>query len=210
MNELNHFKKEIAYFMRRLYKRGLTTTSGGNISIKLPNGMVLITASQTDKGRMKATDVGMTDMHGRPLSNKLKLSMETGMHLAVYKNRPDVHAIVHAHPPLATSFAVAHKSINVNLMGESRAVVGKIATAPYQLMGTLALAEVVATEITTANAVLLANHGVLTVGKSLLEAFDRLEVLESCAKVELLSNLIGGAQPLSSEEVQAIDKLMNT
>ncbi|HOI31910.1 MAG: class II aldolase/adducin family protein [Bacteroidales bacterium] len=210
MNELNHFKKEIAYFMRRLYKRGLTTTSGGNISVKLPNGMVLITASQTDKGRMKASDVGMTDIHGRNLSNKLKLSMETGMHLAVYKNRPEVHAIVHAHPPLATSFAVAHKSINVNLMGESRAVVGKIATAPYQLMGTLALAEVVATEITTANAVLLANHGVLTVGKSLLEAFDRLEVVESCAKVELLSSLIGGAQPLSSEEVQAIDKLMNT
>jgi len=196
--------------MRRLYKRGLTTTSGGNISVKLPNGMVLITASQTDKGRMKASDVGMTDIHGRNLSNKLKLSMETGMHLAVYKNRPEVHAIVHAHPPLATSFAVAHKSINVNLMGESRAVVGKIATAPYQLMGTLALAEVVATEITTANAVLLANHGVLTVGKSLLEAFDRLEVVESCAKVELLSSLIGGAQPLSSEEVQAIDKLMNT
>ncbi len=172
--------------------------------------MVLITASQTDKGRMKASDVGMTDKHGRSLSNKLKLSMETGMHLAVYKNRPDVHAIVHAHPPLATSFAVAHKSINVDLMGESRAVVGKIATAPYQLMGTLALAEAVAAEITTANAVLLANHGVLTVGKSLLEAFDRLEVLESCAKVELLSSLIGGAQPLSSEEVQAIDKLMNT
>ncbi len=210
MNELNHFKKEIAYFMRRLYKRGLTTTSGGNISVKLPNGMVLITASQTDKGRMKAAEVGMTDMHGRNLNNNLKLSMETGMHLAVYKCRPDAHAIVHAHPPLATSFAVAHKSINVDLMGESRAVIGKIATAHYQLMGTQALAEAVAKEITAANAILLANHGVLTVGKSLLEAFDRLEVLESCAKIEIFSNLIGKAHPLSNEDVQAIDNLMNS
>jgi L-fuculose-phosphate aldolase len=136
--------------------------------------------------------------------------METGMHLAVYKCRPDAHAIIHAHPPLATSFAVAHKSINVDLMGESRAVIGKIATAHYQLMGTQALAEAVAKEITAANAILLANHGVLTVGKSLLEAFDRLEVLESCAKIEIFSNLIGKAHPLSNEDVQAIDNLMNS
>jgi len=196
--------------MRRLYKRGLTTTSGGNISVKLPNGMVLITASQTDKGQMKAKDICMTDMQGRPLSSKLKQSMETGMHLAVYKSRPDINAVVHAHPPLATSFAVAHKKINVNLMGESRAIVGNIATASYKLMGTQALAEAVAEKITAANAILMANHGVLTVGKSLLEAFDRIEVLESCAKVEIISNLIGRAHPLNQNELQAIDKLMNT
>lgn len=210
MNELNHFRKEIAYFMRRLYKRGLTTTSGGNISVKLSNGMVLITASQTDKGRIKARNVGMIDLHGRQLSAKVKLSMETGMHLAVYKARPDIHAIVHAHPPTATSFAVAHRPINPDLMGESRAVLGKIKVAPYRLMGSQDLAEAVAHETKEANAVLLANHGVLTVGKSLLEAFDRLEVLENCAKVELLANLIGTSHQLSPEEVQAIDKLMNT
>lgn len=207
MNELNHFRKEIAYFMRRLYKRGLTTTSGGNISVKLPNGMILITSSQTDKGRMKAADVGMTDMHGRNLSTKLKLSMETGMHIAVYKARPDICAIVHAHPPLATSFAVAHKSINTALMGESRAVLGEIATAPYQLMGTEALAETVATHLAQANVVLLENHGVLAVGKDLLQAFDRLEVTEACAKIQLLSQLIGQPQALSADEVLAIDKL---
>lgn len=209
MEQYKDVRKEIAYFMRRLYKRGLTTTSGGNISMKLANGLILITASQTDKGRMKASDVGITDLHGRSVSGKMRLSMETGMHLAVYKSRPDVHAIVHAHPPVATSFAVAHKTINVDLMGESRAIVGKLAEAPYKLMGTQALAEAVAANIQTANAVLLANHGVLTVGKSLLEAFDRLEVLESCAKVELLSNLIGRSYPLSQEELQAIDKMMN-
>ncbi|MDA3944265.1 MAG: class II aldolase/adducin family protein [Bacteroidetes bacterium] len=208
MNELNHYRKEIAYFMRRLYKRGLTTTSGGNISVKLPNGMILITASQTDKGRMKAQDIGMTDMQGRQLSTNVKLSMETGMHLAVYKARPDIHAIVHAHPPTATSFAVAHQPINPDLMGESRAVLGKIAVAPYKLMGSQELADAVAKEITDTHVVLLANHGVLAVGKSLLEAFDRLEVLEACAKIQLMSNMIGGAHALSHSDVQAIDKMM--
>lgn len=207
MNEINHFRKEIAYFMRRLYKRGLTTTSGGNISMKLSNGMVLITASQTDKGRMKAADVGMTDMHGRNLSTSQKLSMETGMHLAVYKARPDVCAIVHAHPPVATSFAVAHKSINTALMGESRAVLGDIAVAPYKLMGTPDLAETVATHLGQVNVVLLSNHGVLAAGKNLLQAFDRLEVTEACAKIQVYSQLIGQPQALSAEEVKAIDKL---
>lgn len=207
MNEINHFRKEIAYFMRRLYKRGLTTTSGGNISMKLSNGMVLITASQTDKGRMKAADVGMTDMHGRNLSTSQKLSMETGMHLAVYKARPDVCAIVHAHPPVATSFAVAHKSINTALMGESRAVLGDIAVAPYKLMGTPDLAQTVATHLGQANVVMLSNHGVLAAGKNLLQAFDRLEVTEACAKIQVYSQLIGQPQALSAEEVKAIDKL---
>lgn len=210
MKAHNHFRKEIAYFMRRLYKRGLTTTSGGNISLKLADGIILITSSQTDKGRMKAADIGMTDMQGNQLSPKLKLSMETGMHIAVYKVRPDINAIVHAHPPLATSFAVAHKSIDTALMGESRAVLGNIAIAAYQLMGTEALAETVAAQLTEANVVLLANHGVLAAGKDLLQAFDRLELTEACAKIQLFSQLIGQPQPLSDEEVQAIDKLMQS
>jgi len=207
MNEFNHFRKEIAYYMRRLYKRGLTTTSGGNISLKLPDGKILITASQTDKGRMKAADVGITDLQGRNLSKNLKLSMETGMHIAVYKARPEICAIVHAHPPLATSFAVAHKRINTTLMGESRVVLGEIATAPYHLMGTEALAESVATHLAQANVVLLANHGVLAVGKDLLQAFDRLEVAEACAKIQFYSQLIGQPQALSAAEIQAIDNL---
>ncbi len=156
---------------------------------------------------MKAADVGMTDSHGRNLSTKLKLSMETGMHLAIYKARPDICAIVHAHPPVATSFAVARKSINTALMGESRAVLGDIAVAPYKLMGTPALAETVATHLGHANVVMLANHGVLATGKNLLQAFDRLEVTEACAKIQLYSQLIGQPQALSAEEIKAIDKL---
>ncbi len=207
MDQHKFIRKEIAYFMRRLYKQGLTTSSGGNISFRLDEN-VLITPSQTDKGRMKASEIGMTDLHGNSLSTQYKLSMETGMHLAVYKARPDVKAIVHAHPVTATSFAVAHQTIDCSLLGEARAIIGEPVLASYQLMGTQKLAYEVAKAILHGNVVLMENHGILAVGNSLLEAFDRLEVLEACARVNILTKLIGNAVGLSAHELAAIDKMM--
>lgn len=208
VNSLTAMKKEIAYFMRLLYKRGLTTTSGGNISAML-DGFLLITPSQTDKGRMKASDIIVFDAKGRNISKALRPSMETGMHMAIYAARPDVKAIVHAHPVAATGFAASHRLIDCNLIGESRALIGEPVIAPYRLMGTDDLAAVVAEACVASNAVLLANHGVLTVGNSLLEAFDRMEVLEACARINLIAKMLGGGKPLSNENLIAIDKLMN-
>ncbi|MDP2238170.1 MAG: class II aldolase/adducin family protein [Bacteroidales bacterium] len=208
MNELKTHKKAIAYFMRRLYKQGLTTTSGGNISVRAGD-YILVTPSQTDKGRMKAREIGILDMNGINQNPELKLSMETGMHLAVYAARPDVMAIVHAHPPTATAFAVAQKKIDTTLMGESWAILGDIALAPYALMGTPQLAQQVAEAAKNSEVVMMVNHGILAVGKSLLEAFDRIEVLENCAKVNLIVNNLGAINPLSKLQLEAIDKLMN-
>lgn len=208
VNHLTNMKKEIAYFMRRLYKRGLTTTSGGNISAML-DGYMFITPSQTDKGRMKASDIIVFDTEGRNLSKTSKPSMETGMHMAIYKIRPDVKAIVHAHPVAATGFAASHRLIDCSLIGESRALIGEPVIAPYRLMGTDDLASVVADACVAANAILLANHGVLTVGSSLLEAFDRMEVLEACARINLIATMLGGGKQISRENLLAIDKLMN-
>jgi len=196
--------------MRRLYKQGLTTSSGGNISFRVDEGFILITPSQTDKGRMKAKEIGLTDMHGKSSSSKLKLSMETGMHLAVYKARPDIKAIVHAHPITATSFAVAHHNIDCSLMGEARAIVGEPVLAQYALMGTQTLADSVAKATENANVVLMENHGILAVGNSLLEAFDRLEVLEACARVNILTKIIGKSVGLPPKDLAAIDKMMQT
>lgn len=207
MDQHKIIRKEIAYFMRRLYKQGLTTSSGGNISFRLGD-TVLITPSQTDKGRMKASEIGMTDLRGNSLSTQYKLSMETDMHLAVYKARPDVKAIVHAHPVTATSYTVAHQTIDCSLMGEARAIIGEPVLASYQLMGTQKLANEVAKAILHGNVVLMENHGILAVGNSLLEAFDRLEVLEACARVNILTKLIGNAVGLSAHELAAIDKMM--
>jgi L-fuculose-phosphate aldolase len=208
MDKSGAFRKEVAYFMRRLYKRGLTTTSGGNISLKLSDVTILITASQTDKGRMKADDVARIDFHGRNLSARLKPSMETGMHLAVYNRRPDIKCIIHAHPPIATAFAVAHKNINTAIIGEAYALAGKPSLAKYALMGSEALANAVAEAAADSNLILMANHGVMALGASLLEAFDRLEVLENCARIELASGLIGNTKALNDIELKAIDKLI--
>lgn len=207
MDALKTHKKDIAYFMRRLYKRGLTTSSGGNISLR-QNGFLLITPSQTDKGRMKAKEICVIDSEGLNQSPKQKFSMETAMHQAVYAVRDDVKAIVHAHPPFATSFAVNHQTINTALMGESWAVLGIPAFAPYALMGSEALADTVAQAAINANVVVMANHGILAMGSSLLEAFDRIEVLENCAKIQLLASLNGKAKELEPLQIEAINKLM--
>ena len=207
MDALKTYKKEIAYFMRRLYTRGLTTSSGGNISL-MQDRFLLITPSQTDKGRMKAKEICVIEAQGHNQTPKLKLSMETAMHQGVYAVRDDVKAIVHAHPPFATSFAVNHQTIHTTLMGESWAVLGLPAFAPYGLMGSKALAENVAQAAINANLVVMANHGILAMGSSLLEAFDRIEVLENCAKIQLLANLNGKAKELQLSDIEAINKFI--
>jgi L-fuculose-phosphate aldolase len=210
MDSTKPWKKEVAYFMRRLYKRGLTTTSGGNISLRLSDNVFLVTPSQTDKGRMKADEVVRVDRKGRKLSQGSNPSMETALHLAIYHQRPDINCIVHAHPPFSTAFAAARKNINTAIIGEAYAIVGKPVVAEYALMGSTALAEKMAEAATIAQVLLMANHGVMALGKSLLEAFDRLEVLENCARIELATKAIGDAIPLGKSDLEAIEDLMKT
>ncbi len=201
-------RKEVAYFMRRLYEQKLTTCSGGNISFKADEKNVLITPSQLDKARLIAGQIGILSVDVENLTPELKPSMETGMHLSIYKKRPDIKAVVHAHPPFATSFSTTNKKINCKLNGEARFVVGEPVYTEYALMGSEKLAEIVSEATLNANVVLMKNHGVLTVGKTLLEAFDRLEVFEASAKITLITELLGGRQELSADELKAIDDLL--
>lgn len=205
MEYIEH-QKMVAYFMRRLYERNLTTTSGGNVSQRVDD-LILITASQTDKATIDESQVGIVSMTGENLTQNLKISMEAKMHQAVYQSRPDVKAIIHAHPVFATSFAIAGKEIKTNLSGEARAILGKPVMASYALMGTSGLAEKVAQASLSGNAILMINHGVLTVGESLLQAYDRMEVLEAAAKMTFITSFLGNAKELSKSELNAIDKL---
>ncbi len=207
MNDYLREREEVAYFMRRLYQQKLTTTSGGNLSMKMNDDTILITPSQIDKGRVEGTQIGIIDNSGNNKTPSLKLSMESGMHLAVYKKRPDAKAIVHAHPVIASSFAVSNKKINCRLMGEARYVLGEPVKAQYALMGTIELARIAADASLQSNVILLENHGILTIGHSLLQAFDRLEVLEAAAKTTLLAELMGGGKELSADQIRAIDKM---
>ena len=207
MKYLKH-RKEVASFMRRLYHQKLTTTSGGNVSQRVED-VILITASQTDKASIDEHQIGLLTISGNNLSENLKLSMESKIHLAIYINRPDVKAIVHAHPVFATSFTIAGKAIQTNLAGESRAVLGEPIVAPYALMGTQKLADYVGLACLKSNVVLMENHGILTVGENLLQAYDRMEVLESAAKMTLITSLLGGDKGLSEIQLREIDELFN-
>jgi L-fuculose-phosphate aldolase len=198
-------RKNIAFFMRRLYEQKLTTTSGGNVSQRIDN-IVLITASQTDKAIMDEDQIGIISIGGNNLSD-LKISMESKMHLAIYHNRLDVQAIVHSHPIFATSFAISGKDIKTNLAGEARAVLGKPVVASYALMGTQDLANTVAEASLKGNVILMENHGILTLGENLLQAYDRMEVLEAAAKMTFITSFMGGRKELTEEELKAIDKL---
>jgi L-fuculose-phosphate aldolase len=175
----------IAGFMRRLYERGLTTTSGGNISAKLDQ-VVLMTPGSTDKAVMQGCDIGRMSLDGDLLDPGFKPTCEAGMHLAIYRARPDVLAVVHAHPVTASAFAAAACPISSTLLAESYVVLGDIAKVPYHLQGGTALAEAVALAAKRHNCMLMQNHGALALGKNLLHAFDRLEVLENAAKTTLI------------------------
>jgi len=204
--EFTKEKERVAYFMRRLYEQKLTTTSGGNISLRVGE-RVLITPSQTDKALMRMESIGSVFLDGRVLSSRFKASMETKMHLAIYNKRPDVKAIVHGHPIFATSFAIAGEKVFTSMAGESRAVLGEPVFAKYALMGTEELADTVATASQKGNAILMENHGVITVGETLLQAYDRMEVLEASAKMTLITNILGKRKELKENELKDIDKL---
>jgi L-fuculose-phosphate aldolase len=201
-------KEIVATFMRRLYTQGLTTCSGGNISMRVDETMVLLTPSALDKGTIQAEQIGEMSLEGENFTPHLKPSIEARMHLALYQARPEINAVVHAHPALSSSFAVSAVPINCELIAESRAILGTPVVAPYALMGTEDLAQSVATAARQGDVVLMANHGVLTVGLTMLQAFDRIEVLEAAARITLVSRFLGQPSALHPTQLAQIDALM--
>lgn len=202
-------REHVASVMRRLYRQGLTTCSGGNVSLRMGD-VILITPSGTDKGEISAAEIGAVTMEGESLLPGVKLSMETAMHLEVYKNRPDVHGIVHAHPVTASAFAAFGGDINTKLTAETWVNLGVPVKAPYALMGTDALASAVGEAATRGDAIIMENHGVLTVGETLFKAFDRMEVLEAAAKMTWIVATMGGGKPLSEERIKEMEEIFGS
>ena len=192
--------------MRRLYNHGLTTTSGGNISLRISDDLILITPSATDKGMMRWKEVGIMTILGENLTPELKPSIESQMHLSIYRRKKEISAIVHAHPLFATAFTSMNSAINTSLTAEARAICGDPLTVPYALMGTNELAAAAAEAIGKSDILLLENHGILTTGTSLLQAFDKLEVLENAAKMTIIVELTGRKKALGKSRLREIDK----
>ncbi len=210
MKDSKRYKKErreVACFMRRLYRQGLTTTSGGNISFRVNDEAIIITPSATDKGRMKWKEVGIMSILGDNLTPGLKPSIEFSLHLNIYKKNKEVSAVIHAHPVFASSFTALKHKINTSLTAEARAICGEPRIVPYALMGTEELAGIVSQNAVDSDVLLLENHGVLTTGTSLLQAFDKLEVLENAAKMTLLVELTGKKKVLSDSRIRQIERI---
>jgi L-fuculose-phosphate aldolase len=200
-------RKEVARFMRRLYKHALTTTSGGNISLRISEKIILITPSATDKGRMKWKEVGIINIFGENLTPHLKPSIETEMHLAIYRKKKDVLAIVHAHPVFASLFTAIKAKINTKLTAEAKAILGDPLLVRYAVMGSRALAEVAAENILKSDVLLLENHGILTTGSNILQAIDKIEVLENAAKMTLMTEMTGKRRPLDKARILELERL---
>jgi L-fuculose-phosphate aldolase len=200
-------RREVAMFMRRLYRQGLTTTSGGNISLKISDDIIVITPSATDKGRMRWKEVGIMTLAGENLTPELKPSIENEMHLSIYRKKKQISAIVHAHPLFASAFTAMKCTINTDLTAEARAICGDPCFVPYALMGTRELASVASESIMKSDILLLENHGILTTGSSILQAFDKLEVLENAAKMTMIVKMTGKKKPLSKASILELEKL---
>jgi L-fuculose-phosphate aldolase len=203
-------RKEVAHFMRRLYDKGLTTTSGGNISKRITDDIVLITPSGTDKGFMKWEEVGIINILGENYTPDLKLSMETEMHLSIYRKKKSVSAVIHAHPLFASVFTAIKYNIDTTLTAEARAVLGEPTMVPYALMGTMELAKIVAESVTKSDILLLENHGILTTGTNLLQAFDKVEVIENAARMTLIAELMKKKSPLTKSRILEIEKIFRS
>ncbi len=199
-------RSEVARFMRRLYNHGLTTTSGGNISLRISDELLLITPSATDKGRMRWREVAIMTIFGENLTPELKPSIETEMHISIYKKNKDVDAIVHAHPVYASSFTAMKSKINTSLTAEACAILGEPVMVPYALMGTGELAQIVSEKTLDSDILLLENHGILTTGTSILQAFDKIEVLENAAKMTLIVDLTKSKSQLTKSRILEIVK----
>ena len=207
MDRIYELKKEVAFTMRRLYERKLTTATGGNTSCRCGN-IMLITPSSIDKATLTADQIAEVDIEtGENLTPEFRLSIESEMHRKVYEVNGDVMAICHSHPTTASLFSALENPIRSDLIAESWYLLGEVVKVPYALMGTQRLADNVAEYASRYTTMLLENHGALATGKSLLNAFDRLEVLEQTAQMTLMLGEKLVQSPLGADRMKEIDSV---
>lgn len=202
---LMHPREQIVLIISRIYKRGLTTTSGGNISIIDEGGDIWITPSGVDKGSLRAEDIMCIKKDGTILGPH-KPSSEYPFHKAIFRIRPDLKAIIHAHPPALVSFSIAHTIPDTNVIPQAKHVCGPIGYAPYALPGSEELGESIASEFTKGyKAVIMENHGTVVAGADMKDAFQRFETLEFCARTIINAKTIGQARRLTDADIDAFE-----
>src|SRR6266700_2107459 len=193
--------RDIVSFGRALHERGYVAAMDGNLSVRLAENRILATPTAMCKGVMRPSDLVIVDMQGRRLGGKRDVSSEIAMHLLIYRLRPDIHGIVHAHPPTATGFAAAGLALNQPLVCDVVIGWGAIPLARYGTPGTPELTEALAPHIRDYDAILMANHGVVTYGEDVQHAYMRMETVEHFAKIALVTRQLGSQRLLDGPQL---------
>jgi L-fuculose-phosphate aldolase len=200
-------RADIVEVGRRLYARGYTASNDGNISTRLDERRLLMTPKSVCKGFMTPEMMVITDLDGRKLAGDRDPSSEMQMHLEVYRQRPDVQAVVHAHPPIATAFAVAGIPLDRAVLAEVVTTLGSVPIAEYATPSTKELPEAVRKYVKAHDGMLLANHGALTLGADLFSTYYKMETIEHFANISFVARMLGGERLLSREEVVRLQGL---
>lgn len=185
----------------------MVAATDGNLSVRLENGNLLSTPTLMSKGLMEPEDLVIVDARGHKINGTRDVSSEIAMHVLIYGRRPDVGAVVHAHPPTATGFAAAGLALDHPICSELIVTLGSVPLAKYQTPGTPELAEGLSPLVADHDAILMANHGVVTYGADLLSAYMNMETVEHFAKIALVTHLLGKQQTLSQQNVDKLREI---
>ena len=208
--EIDQLRLDICEVGRRMYMRGYTASNDGNISVRIGDDRLLMTPTAVCKGFMTPDMMCITDLDGKKVEGARNPSSEMKMHLEVYRHRPDVRAVCHAHPPTATGFAVAGIPLDKAVLAEVLTTLGSIPIAEYATPSTAELPAAVRKYVKAHDGMLLANHGALTLGADLFSAYYKMETIEHFAKISLVARQLGRENLIAREEVERLQQLRGT
>jgi L-fuculose-phosphate aldolase len=197
-------RRDLMKFSRWLSRLGFTPGTSGNLSVRLDSQRLLVTPTGMSKGMVKALDMVIVDLDGHLLEGSRNVTSEICMHLTVYRERKDINAVIHTHPPIATAFACSGMGFDEALCQEAVMTLGTVPLAPYATTGTDEVAASMAPYLPEYDAILLENHGAVCYGQTLLEAFMKTETLEHLAHIALIVHQLGSPRPLGLEKVRQL------
>jgi len=207
MINVHKIKQEICEIGDRLYKKGFAAANDGNISCRLSDNEVVCTPTMISKGYMKPDDLCIVDMEGNQLSGRRKRTSEIKLHLAIMKERPDAKAVVHCHPPHATAFGIAREPIPLCVLAEVEIYLGEVPITKYAMSGSQEFVDTVLPFVKKANAIILANHGTVSYGATVEEAYWRTEILDAYCRMLMLARGLGRINYFTEPEARALLEL---
>ena len=197
-------RRDLVRFSRMLYRLGFMPGTSGNLSVRLDDRRLLVTPTGVSKFLLKSADMVIVDLQGRQLDGYRKVTSEISMHVAVYRHRDDVTAVIHSHPPIATAFACVGRGLDEMLCQEAVMTLGAVPLAKYATTGTDEVAASLVPFIPDHDAILMANHGAVSYGSTLLQAFQKMEIVEHLAQIALVAHQLGAPRILKHEQVKQL------